>query len=605
MADVIQLLPDNIANQIAAGEVVQRPASIVKELLENSVDAGSTHVQLIIKDAGKTLVQVIDNGAGMSETDARMCFERHATSKIKTQDDLYSIRTMGFRGEALASIAAVAQVELKTKRLTDEVGTIVFIENSKVQKQEAASAPEGTSIAVKNLFYNVPARRNFLKSNPVELRHIIDEFLRVAMANPAISFIFYNENEEIYHLKSGTLKQRIVGCFGKKYEEGLVPIEEKTSVLDIHGFIGKPEWARKTRGEQFFFANNRYIKSGYLNHAVSAAFVDLLQDETFPFYAIYLTLPPEKIDINVHPTKTEIKFEDEKSIYAILRVAVKRAINQYHVAPMLNFEAEASIPIAPDRDDWTNKSLKTQSSFAFTQTAPADPLKQRNRVSRDDWKELYEVLNQKDSAQQSVMISNDDEELLDIEPSTQKPVVQVHGKYIISTIRSGMIIINQQQAHERILFEKYMELLDASATYSQKLLFPEVVNVSGQDFEMAKEILPEIKALGFDIDIFGKGSFIISGVPAELLNTDIKQLVDEIIEDYKNNYSVEKLSKRESIARALAINTAVKPGKVLQEEEMRNMIDELFATSTPYFSPGGKPTIITISSDELDKKFKR
>lgn len=614
--DIIQLLPDNIANQIAAGEVVQRPASVVKELLENSVDAGSRTIKLIVKNAGKTLIQVIDDGSGMSETDARMCFERHATSKIKNLDDLYQIHTLGFRGEAMASIAAVAQVELRTKTKIDAIGSCLFTENSEVKSQEPCAAPDGTSISVKNLFYNVPARRNFLKSNPVELRHINDEFLRVALANPEIHFVFINENEEVYHLRSGNLKQRIISIWGKKYDEALVPVEETTDILTIKGFIGKPEWARKTRGEQFFFANNRFIKNAYLNHAVATAYEQLLPSDSFPFYIIFLELSPSRIDINVHPTKTEIKFEDEKAIYAMLRSAVKKSLSQYHIAPSLNFDDELNIhkaytptPQIPERSIETNNypsQSSTASGYQRNTYRENDFYRDQTRqtkVSPDQWQELYSILSAAHPEEEKY--TEKQEDLIEIqEESTHKGVLQLHQKFIISSIRSGLIIINQQLAHERILYEKYLEGLDKAKTFSQRLLFPEIVQLQTADYNIAIEILEDIRNLGFDIEDFGKNSFIINGLPVDLKEINQKNILEKIIEDYKNNLQVEKLERRENLARAMARNASIKMGKSLKYEEMTRLIDELFACKLPYFSPDGKPTLITISTDELDKKFK-
>jgi DNA mismatch repair protein MutL len=593
MSDIIKLLPDHIANQIAAGEVVQRPASAVKEMLENSIDAGSSNIRLLVKESGKVLIQVIDNGNGMSETDARMSFERHATSKINTIDDLYSIHTLGFRGEALASIAAVAQVELKTKRKSDSTGTLLILENGSVKRHEPCSCPDGTSISVKNLFYNVPARKNFLKSNTVEIRHIWDEFIRVALANPEVAMNFYSENEELLHLRPGNLKQRIVSIFGKKYEEGLVPIQEKTDMLRITGFIGKPEFSRKSRGEQFFFANSRFIKNAYLNHAVATAYDSLLPEDSFPFYCIFLDLSPSRMDVNVHPTKTEIKFDDEKGIYAIIRSATRHALSQYHISPTLSFDTEASIPIGVENGRSHTSNIK---SGNFT-----------TKSDRGDWKELYEILKPDTSI--SPPLENETlyktSELIEPEDSGAKPVIQLHNKYIVSSIRSGMVIIHQQLAHERVLFEKYINQLEHSKGYSQKLLFPEVLEMQPQDYAVTGEILDDIKEFGFEIEAFGKNAWLISGLPVEIIHADPKKVIENLIEDYKNNLTIEKIDKRENLARALAKITAIKAGMALKNEEMVSLIDELFACKMPYFSPSGSPTIITLSSYELDKKFNK
>jgi len=603
MPDIIKLLPENIANQIAAGEVVQRPASVVKELLENSIDAGSAVIRLIIKNAGKALIQVVDNGCGMSETDARMSFERHATSKIQNLADLYQIHTLGFRGEALASIAAVAEVELKTKRAIDETGTCIVADNSEIIKQEACSSPDGTSISVKNLFYNVPARKNFLKSNSIETRHIVDEFVRVSLANPAIHFTMFNENEEVYHLRPGSLHQRIVSLFGRKYDEVLVPIEEKTDIITIKGFIGKPDAARKIRGDQYFFANNRFIKNAYLNHAVNGAYEELLPADAYPFYAIFMELSPSGIDINVHPTKTEIKFVDEKMIYAIMRSSVRKSLNQYHIAPALSFDEEMSIRIQ-EPSTQNRESLRTsQQSTRLSSEYPGDFLKNSQKATPEQWNELYKILEDANSSTHEKR--EDAEELAGMDDTEQKPVVQLHLKYIVTSIRSGMIIVHQQLAHERILYEKYLDAIDSPGNYSQKLLFPEVMELSAADYNLVTEILPEINSLGFDLEPFGKNAYMINGMPADMHDPASKNILEQIVEDYKNTAGAEKYSKNEKLALAFAKNTAIKIGKPLAYNEMTRLIDELFACKTPYFSPEGRPALITISSDELDKKFRK
>jgi DNA mismatch repair protein MutL len=602
MADVIRLLPDNIANQIAAGEVVQRPASIVKELLENSVDAGALNVRLYVKDGGKSLVQVIDDGKGMSETDARMCFERHATSKIQTLQDLYEIYTLGFRGEALASIAAVAHVELRTRRKEDEIGAMVQIENSEILKHEPFACTEGTSISVKRLFYNVPARRNFLKSDSVEMRHIVDEFLRVALAHPEVGFYLFNEDEELYHLRPGNLKQRIVSIWGKKYEEHLVPIDEKTDILTISGFIGKPDSARKTRGEQFFFANGRFIRNNYLHHAVMAAYEGLLPVEVFPFYTIFMELAPSRIDINVHPTKTEIKFEDEKAIYAMLRSAVRRSLSQYHIAPALNFDEETSmpLPVSPGpKGEFVRTGISTHSG-GFSGGTSSDPILRQSRAKPEEWEELYKILSTATSEEKE-----GGEEVLNVNENEQKPVLQLQNKFIVSSIRSGLMVIHQSLAHERVLFERYTQVLQEARPYSQRLLFPEVLHFQGPDFALIKDLLPQIRALGFDLEEFGKDAFVLNGVPIDFQSHEPAKLVEQLLETYKNDQGAEKLTTHERLAGALARNGAIKVGRSLSTEEMRSLIDELFACAMPYYSPGGQPTLMTLSIEELDKKFKK
>lgn len=601
--DVIKLLPDNIANQIAAGEVVQRPASVVKELLENAIDAKATHIQLIIKNGGKTLIQVIDNGIGMSEMDGRMCFERHATSKIKQMDDLYQIRTLGFRGEAMASIAAVAQVELRTKKADEDVGTLIAVENSQIKEHQGCSCPTGTSVSVKNLFFNVPARKNFLKSNPVEIRHITEEFLHVALANPEIQFNFFNENEEVYHLRSGNLKQRIVAIWGKRYEEGLVPVEEDAGFIKVSGYIGKPDFSKKSRGEQYFFANNRFIRSPYLNHAVSAGYESLIPDDAFPFYMLFLELDPARMDINVHPTKTEIKFDDEKSVYQVIRSAVRHSLNRFNVTPALNFDGEAAFEIRPNATNQpdfakgvfrSSKDLDTSGSKHFN-TAIQNP-----KAKREDWEALYEVLKQstEEDTNDTASIENNEEDV-------KKGFIQLHKKYIVTTLRSGLLIVHQSLAHERILFERYYAAMSETPMYSQRLLFPEVMEFNAADFAIIKELLPELKILGFELEEFGKSAFILNGMPVEFQNKQDINIIERVLEDFKNADIVHKDKRAENVAAALARHTAILAGQTLKEDEMSTLIDELFACSSPYFSPDGKPIMITLSTDELDKKFKK
>lgn len=625
MSDIIQLLPDSVANQIAAGEVVQRPASAVKELLENAIDAGANKIQLILKDAGKALIQVIDNGCGMSVTDARMCFERHATSKVRKAADLFAIRTMGFRGEAMASIAAIAQVEMKTRRHEDELGTMVQIEGSEVINQEPVATSVGTSISVKNLFYNTPARRNFLKSTSAEMRHILEEFQRISLANPAIAFSLNHDGVEIHRLPASGMKQRIVHLFGNSYNQRLIPVEEETSIINIKGFIGKPEFAKKTRGEQFFFVNNRYIKDAYLNHAVSKSYEDLLPDDHFPMYVLFIEIDPAKIDVNVHPTKTEIKYLDEKSIYAILHSAVKRSIGRFNISPTIDFDQETgfsgmithkapeeivppSISFNPDFNPFASDKPSKEPSPTFPRAG--------NGASRDasaaivpstkGWGALYEVANHVDTAQQSaielptVVVAADPA----LEP-VQKQLMQLHGKYIISQIKSGLMLIDQQAAHERILYERFSKQLDDHKGASQHSLFPQTVTLTPNDFELAKSLLEEIKSLGFEVREFGKNTLIIEGIPVDLVNNNGNEtrLFEQLIEGFKSSQQELKLSRRDALARSMAKTSAIKSGAVLGQQEMNTLIEQLFACQTPNFSISGKPVIQTIGLTELDKKF--
>lgn len=616
MADIIQLLPDNIANQIAAGEVIQRPASVVKELLENAIDAGSTAIKLVVKDAGKTLIQVIDDGKGMSDTDARMAFERHATSKIREANDLFAIRTMGFRGEALASIAAIAQVELKTRQTDSELGAKINIEASTVKNQTVCQCSVGTSIAVKNLFFNVPARRNFLKSNPVEMRHIIDEFQRVALANCHAFFSLHHNNVELFHLPAGNLRQRVVGVFGQPTNKKLVPINEATEIVSMEGFIGKPEFAKKTRGEQFFFVNNRFIKSGYLNHAIMNAYEELLPKDTFPFYVIFIDIDPKRIDINVHPTKQEIKFDDEKLIYNYLKVAVRHALGQYSVTPTLDFDQIQSLPKFGD----FKKNKK--SSQPVNKEATRFPSKMtddfaRKKANAANWQKLYEGLDEfeiketttEEGVEQSVTIKSkwtEETTPLDDEQKTfsktQKPPYQIHNTYVVSHIKSGFLLIDQHIAHERILYEQFKDALKQQEQAIQQELFPETIRFTAADADTLRQILAEVNMLGFHIEEFGKETFVVHGVPVDFKKSNIQQTIETLLEQYKTNIAL-KLDIKENLARALAKGSAIKRGKELTVEEMQHLIDKLFACEMPYKGPSGKACFVTYELDELAKQF--
>ncbi|RZA00140.1 MAG: DNA mismatch repair endonuclease MutL [Sphingobacteriaceae bacterium] len=618
MPDIIQLLPDAVANQIAAGEVVQRPASAVKELVENAIDAGADKIQLILKDAGKSLMQVIDNGCGMSLTDARMSFERHATSKIKKADDLFAIRTMGFRGEALASIAAIAQVELKTRRHEDELGTCLQIEGSEVIKQEPCSTATGTSISVKNLFYNVPARRNFLKSNPVEMRHIIDEFQRISLANPHVFLTLHHDGQEVYHLPASGLKQRVVHLLGNNYNQRLVPVEEDTSIIKLHGFVGKPEFARKTRGEQFFFVNNRFIRDAYLNHAVLTAFEELLPDDSFPLYVLFIDIDPAKIDINVHPTKTEIKYQDEKAIYAIIRSAVKRALGKYNITPTLDFDQENSIghlitekPLGeiiqptiafnPDFNPFAAEK-RTDREIPFLRNTA----EHRTGAIPQNWDTLYQISKRETFIQQEIHeeknISVNEQE---VNKSSERQLFQIHNRFILSQIKSGFMLINQQSAHERVLYERFLIQLENHSGLSQQSLFPQSVTLNSSDFELLKELLTDIRALGFDIREFGKNTVVVEGIPADLNNATEHELLEHLLEGFKNNQAILKLNKRDNLARSLARNAAIKAGTKLSLEEMNLLIDQLFACQMPNLALNGKPVISTFTMNELLERFEK
>ena len=604
MADIIQLLPESIANQIAAGEVIQRPASVVKELLENAIDAGSTFIQLIIKDSGKTLIQVIDNGQGMSDTDARMSFERHATSKITNANDLFSIKTMGFRGEALASIASIAHVEMKTKPANQDVGTQLVIHGSELKKQTYCPLNIGTSIAVKNLFYNVPARRKFLKSDPVELRHVVEEFKRVALAHPSIHFTMVHNEMEVFHLNPATLRKRIVGVFGKNTNEMLVPVEEETDIITINGFIGKPEIAKKNKKDHYLFVNNRFIKSNYLNHAIKIAYGDLIQKEDYPFYVINLTIDPSKIDINIHPTKTEIKFEDERLIYQYLKVTTQHGLGKYNVVPTLDFQQNDRFGALLSGQNFPASSPQTSK---FERIVPPKP----SREEIDEWTQLYEEIGKDNMGQkeeqQIIRIQSDLDKTSTStgtafdEVAAKRPY-QIHNTYIISPIKSGYITIHQQFAHERILYEQYLAVLKSSNAIIQKQLFPINLNMTHDQSETLQTILPTIQIMGFEVQHFGGQNYVIQGVPALLQNVNIADVIHELIEQYQSNLGLD-LGIHENVARSLAKSCSLKKGVSLSSEEMTSIISELFACEVPFISPGGKKCFIEVELNDLEKQF--
>lgn len=621
MQDVINLLPESLANQIAAGEVVQRPASAVKELLENSIDAQATQIQLIVKDAGKTLIQVIDDGKGMSETDARMCFERHATSKISDSQDLFAIHTFGFRGEALASIAAVAQVELKTKRPEDEMGTKICIEGSEIKSQEPVMCQNGTSISIKNLFFNVPARRNFLKSNPVELKYILEEFQRVALCNPEISMTMYQNDLETLNLGAGNLPKRIVGIFGKNYQENLLPCEEEVQHIKVSGYVGKPETSKKTRGEQFFFANGRFIKHHYLNHAVMNAYEGLLQDNTFPFYLLNIEIDPKHIDVNVHPTKTEVKFDDERTVYAIVRAAVKQALAKNGALPSIDFEMNV------------NFGQFDQASLSKPQSKPVEKVpvnistsNPRQESNLKNWEKLFPPTdhtpkqqpwempeipdNSPEEKSSEITFSSAANEISDVSHSNgqhvggKKSVMQIRNKYILSQVKSGLMIIDQEAAMERILFERFLSNIERhSSGASQQLLFPRTIQLPPSDYALMVELKEEITSLGFLIEEFGSNALIINGIPVDVAGVDEKEMIESFIEQFKSNQSEISLSNQENAARSLAKRMANRSAQNLDERGMNALIEQLFACSNPNYSPSGKKTLAMMSMDKIDGLF--
>ena len=616
MSSIIQLLPDHVANQIAAGEVVQRPASVVKELLENAVDAKATDIKLILKDAGKSLIQVIDNGVGMSVTDSRLCFERHATSKIRQAEDLFSLHTKGFRGEALASIAAIAHVEMKTKQDQEELGIHIVVEGSKFVSQEPAVLPKGTSFAVKNLFFNIPARRNFLKSETVEQRHIVDEFQRVAMAHPTIHFTMYHNGSEMFNLPISNYRQRIVNIFSGKTNEKLVPVSEETEIVSLQGFVGKPEFAKKNRGEQFFFVNNRFIKSGYLHHAVMAAYEGLLKDGAQPSYFLYLDVPPHTIDINIHPTKTEIKFDDEHSLYAILRSSIKHSLGQFNVAPVLDFERDPNLdtPYDYQRKNAEYPTIQVDSNFnPFAETKPSKSFSsssnyKKSEIAQPSWESLYVGLKQ--NTQEIAEMTFENEEAVtsslfeenDIEQEIKR-TYQIHKKYIVSPIKSGMVIINQKRAHERVLYEEFLTNMTVQQASSQRLLFPLELFFSPNEIELVRELQLSLENLGFIFDAFAESSIVISGLPITITESKASIVLDDLLTDLQNGIVTDSFSQNDTIAKSMCKSLAVRTGTYLTEKEQENLVHNLFACKEPNVSPFQKPTFITMSVEDLDKKF--
>ena len=623
MSDTIHLLPDHIANQIAAGEVIQRPASAVKELMENAVDAGATQIKLIVNDAGKALIQVIDNGKGMSITDAQNAFARHATSKISTIEDLFQIRTMGFRGEALASIAAVAQVSLKTKRAEDEVGTLVEIENSKVTNCSAVAQETGTSISMKNLFFNVPARRNFLKSNAAELKHIIEEFTRVALSFPEIFFSLTSNGQDVYHWEGGSFKQRAIQVLGNNYQTKLVAVGEQTDYLTVSGFVGKPETARKTRSDQYFFVNRRFIKSAYLHHAVANAFEGLLSKDSYPSYIIYIDVDPSQIDINVHPTKQEIKFEDDKIIYAFVQAAVKHALAQFSIAPSLDFSLDADIQqLDAIQKPFTTDKIQTATSNSlyagFTQKNQAHFIPKSSNAGDTDWKSFFTNIpgTSNDSSEisedalpnesyivkpSSMGLYKEDEGLSVIEDAL---LLQLHNTYIIAPTQSGCIILHQQLAHERVLYEKYQKA-SSHPHATQKSLFPVVLELSPSDAILLDEMLEDLSIIGYEIESFGSNSFIIQGIPADVLSGNEKNAIELLLEQFKHFTGEVKYSKREKLIRCMSRQMAIKAGQSLSQKEMHSIIQSLSECDIPNVTASGAPTYIEFKESYLDGLFSR
>ncbi len=615
MSDLIRLLPDSVANQIAAGEVIQRPASAVKELLENAVDAGATQIRLMVKDAGKTYIQVFDNGSGMSETDARMCFERHATSKIREANDLFSIRTLGFRGEALASIAAIAQVELKTRKVDEEVGTSIIIEGSKVKSQEPVACQQGTTFIIKNLFYNVPARRYFLKSDNVEFRHILEEFQRVALVHPDIEFSFFNNDKPVFQLSKGNLRQRIVHLFGSQINEKLLPVEAKTELVSVIGYIGKPETARKTRGEQYFFANGRFIRHPYLHHAVEQAFEELIPDSAIPSYFLYIEVDTKTIDINIHPTKTEVNFQNGQVLYASIRASVKHALGMFSLSPIIDFDSEPTFDFVAPKGYEPKEPTITVNPDYNPFRKPQNYLKANAGMTpnRTGWEKMYEGIAGQQNAPAEIE-GRQDFGLPASQPQENEPslipessiyaankLFQVQNRFIVANLKSGLLIVDQQKAFERIIFERISSNAEGQVITRQRILFPQSIQLSAVDAEIMAEITDDLDSLGFEISALGGGTFVINTVPSNMPSEEIIDFIDGLLEDFKKNYSDTTDDKRIKLARLVAGNMAVKSGKILKVEEMQQLIDELFACQVPEIAPDGSKILKIIQVQEIDK----
>lgn len=615
MSDIIQLLPDAVANQIAAGEVIQRPASVIKELVENAVDAGADSINILVKDAGKTLIQVIDNGLGMSETDARLAFERHATSKIKNADDLFAIRTKGFRGEALASIASIAHVTLKTRQPGNELGTQMILAGSAVESQEPVSCPTGSNFMVKNLFFNVPARRKFLKSNTTEFKHILTEYQRIVLTHPDIEFKLVHNDQTISHLPSTNLRQRIIHVMGKHMNQNLNKIETSTTLVNISGFIGKPENARKTTGEQYFFINHRYMRHPYFHRAVMKAFENILPGDFYPSYFIFFDAEPNSIDVNIHPTKTEIKFESEQAIFQIIVAAVKEALGKSNSVPSIDFDTEGviDIPVITNKTEFSAPQIEVDHSFNPFETDK--PKSSGGGVSRsadkikpvpEDWEKLYREQNR-------VIHSSgfEPEKQLNFEEAQEEKdlgilkseYLQLKGKYILTSVKSGLMVIDQRKAHVRILYEKYVRNMALNRSVCQRSLYPDKIDLSNEDYLMAKEIMEDLNAIGFDISDLGSNTIVVNGIPETRENMHPQQLVEHMIEEYKQTENTVKGSLKERLAISLARASAISYGKVLATEEMQHIVDELFACENPNYTPTGKKTLSLLNLEELEKFF--
>lgn len=588
MQDIISLLPDHVANQIAAGEVVQRPASVVKELLENAVDAGATSIKLIVKDGGKTLIQVIDNGKGMTTTDARLCFERHATSKIKKAEDLFSITTKGFRGEALASIAAISQVRLRTKTKNAEIGTEICIEGSDFKDQQAVATEAGCSMAVRNLFYNIPARRNFLKSNNVEQRHIIDEFQRIALVHHQVRFELFSNDAVLFQLEPGNLRQRIVQVFGKNTNEKLVPVQETTDILQLNGFVFKPEFSKKSRQHKFFFVNDRFIKSPYLHHAVLAAFEGLLGPNMQPGYMLYLTVPTETIDVNIHPTKTEVKFEDDHALYAIIRSALKHSLGQFNVSPVLDFDRNQSfdLPVG-SKPPTQSPSIQVDRNF--------NPFNDNQKES--DWEPLYEGLQDEKNPLQKEQIFHDER------TNTHSPTLQFHKKYIITTRAEGLIIIHQQRAHQRVLYESLIRQINQRSVPSQVLAFPIQVEMNPQQFAEFSPHQKTLELMGFNFGNADSNSLEITAIHNSLSLNSVPEFLSNMLENLENDPTEGESHLTKMIAKTMSKYGAITSGTDLHLSAQNRLIEDLFSCDEPSRCPYGKAIFASMTDKDIQNKL--
>ena len=578
--NIIYQLPKSVSNQIAAGEVVQRPSSVVKELLENSIDAKAKNIKIIIKDAGKQSINIIDDGIGMSKEDAIKCFNRHSTSKLKNAEDLFKIKTMGFRGEALSSISAVSDIILKTKSIDDEIGYEINIKNSKIIKEHEIDKNQGTSIIVKNIFFTVPARRNFLKSNKVELKYIIDEFIRIAISNPNINFILLNNELEIYNLKSSTLSKRIISLFKKSYEQQLVLCDEKFGNISIHGFIGKPEYSKKTRGEQFIFVNNRFIKSNYLNHAIIKSYEGLIEEKKYPFYVLFLQINTNKVDVNIHPTKTEVKFEDEKLLYNLMNSSVSKSLGSHHITPSIDFNADIN---------FSNKTVIEYDNKEYQNIRPSSSSNKQN------WEKIFDEVKTEHS-NDKLIFEND---LIEIQ---NKPV-QFLDNFIFKQLGEKLLVFNHKNCQQRILYEKFKNSSLNSNANSQQNLFPKYIEFNNSDFQLIKEMLNDIKSIGFNIDVFGKNSVIINGVPTGLDDINEEEIIEGFIEEIKKNNQNLKAEKKEIILKSFSRKAKIINNKRLNDKEMESIIDRLFACENPKYSPDGELNFVELSDDKIKNLF--